>query len=41
MANFIIMDAPTTYNVIFGRPLLNAFRAVISMYHVVVKYPTE
>lgn len=38
MTNFIIQNAPATYNTIFGWRLLNTFRAVISTYHVIVKF---
>ncbi|KAL0367083.1 UNVERIFIED_CONTAM: hypothetical protein Sradi_3598400 [Sesamum radiatum] len=32
-------DIPSTYNVILGRPTLNAFRAIISTYHMKIKFP--
>ena len=38
---FLIVDAPSTYNMLLGRPSLNAIRAVASAYHMVVKFPTE
>lgn len=34
---FTAMETPATNNVIFGRPLLNTFRAVMLTYHLVVK----
>ena len=37
---FLIVDAPSAYNVILGRPSLNAIRAIPSAYHMVVKFPT-
>ena len=33
MVEFIIVDRPSVYNVILGRPTLNALRAVVSTYH--------
>ncbi|KAL0433275.1 UNVERIFIED_CONTAM: hypothetical protein Slati_2661800 [Sesamum latifolium] len=33
-------DVPSAYNVILGRPTLNMFQAVISMYHMKIKFPT-
>ena len=38
---FIIMEAPSVYNMLLGRPSLNAIRAIPSAYHMVVKFPTE
>ena len=37
---FLIMDAPSTYNILLGRPSLNAIRAIPSTYHMVLKFPT-
>ena len=37
---FLIVDAPSTYNVLFGRPSLNAIKAIPSAYHMVIKFPT-
>ncbi|KAL0313598.1 UNVERIFIED_CONTAM: hypothetical protein Sradi_5759100 [Sesamum radiatum] len=37
---FLIVDVPSTYNVILGRPTLNAFHAVISTYYMKIKFPT-
>ena len=38
---FLIVDAPSTYNMLLGRPSLNAIRAIPSTYHMVVKFHTE
>ena len=38
---FLIVDAPSAYNMLLGRPSLNAIRAVPSAYHMVIKFPTE
>ena len=37
---FIIMDAPSAYNILLGRPSLKAMRAIPSAYHMVIKFPT-
>ena len=37
---FLIVDAPSAYNMLLGRPSLNAIRAVPSAYHLVIKFPT-
>ena len=34
------MDAPSAYNILLGRPSLNAMRAIPSAYHMVIKFPT-
>ena len=38
---FLIVEAPLAYNMLLGRPSLNAIRAIPSAYHMVVKFPTE
>ena len=38
---FLIVEAPSTYKMLLGRPSLNAIRAIPSAYHMVVKFPTE
>ena len=38
---FLIVDAPSEYNMLLGRPYLNALRAVPSTYHMVIKFPIE
>ena len=37
---FLIVDAPSTYNILLGRPSLNAMRAIPSSYHMAIKFPT-
>ena len=37
---FLVVDAPSAYNMLLGRPSLNAIRAVPSAYHMVIKFPT-
>ena len=36
---FLIVDAPSAYNMLLGRPSLNAIRAIPSAYHMVIKFP--
>ncbi|KAL0454832.1 UNVERIFIED_CONTAM: hypothetical protein Slati_0822400 [Sesamum latifolium] len=40
MLKFLVVDVPSAYNIILGRPTLNAFQAVISTYHIKIKFPT-
>ena len=37
---FLIVDAPSTYNMLLGRPSLNTIRVVPSTYHMVIKFLT-
>ena len=37
---FLIVDAPSAYNMLLGRPSLNAIEAIPSAYHMVIKFPT-
>ncbi|KAL0407916.1 UNVERIFIED_CONTAM: hypothetical protein Sradi_1726000 [Sesamum radiatum] len=39
LLKFLVVDIPSAYNVILGRPTLNAFRAIISTYHMKIKFP--
>ena len=39
--NFLVVDSPSSYNVIIGRPTLNCSKASTSMYCLKVKFPTE
>ncbi|KAL0402092.1 UNVERIFIED_CONTAM: Transposon Ty3-G Gag-Pol polyprotein [Sesamum latifolium] len=39
LLKFLVVDVPSAYNVIGGRPTLNAFRAIISTYHMKIKFP--
>ncbi|XP_011069645.1 uncharacterized protein LOC105155468 [Sesamum indicum] len=40
MVPFLVVDSPFTYNVVLGRPRLNKFRAVVSTFHLKMKFPT-
>ena len=37
---FLIVDAPSAYNILLGRPSLNAIKAIPSAYHMMIKFPT-
>ena len=39
-ARFLIVDAPSTYNMLLGRPSLNAIKSIPSAYHMMIKFPT-
>ncbi|KAL0294162.1 UNVERIFIED_CONTAM: hypothetical protein Sradi_6900300 [Sesamum radiatum] len=40
MIKFLVVDTPSTYNVILRRPNLNSFQAIPSTYHLKLKFPT-
>ncbi|KAL0438614.1 UNVERIFIED_CONTAM: hypothetical protein Slati_2344400 [Sesamum latifolium] len=40
LLKFLVVDVPSAYNVILGRTTLNTFQAVISTYHMKIKFPT-
>jgi len=37
---FLVIDAPTSYNVLFGRPSLNTLGVVVSTPHLAMKFPS-
>ncbi|XP_073137918.1 uncharacterized protein [Henckelia pumila] len=39
LTRFTLVEAPSSYNVILGRPTMNSFRAVASAYHQKIKFP--
>ncbi|KAL0420349.1 UNVERIFIED_CONTAM: hypothetical protein Slati_3057800 [Sesamum latifolium] len=39
LLKFLVIDIPLAYNVILRCPTLNAFRAIISTYHMKIKFP--
>ena len=39
-ARFLIVDAPSAYNMLLGRPSLNVIKAIPSAYHMMIKFPT-
>ena len=38
-ARFLIVDAPSAYNMLLGRPSLNAIKVIPSAYHMMIKFP--
>ncbi|RRT67460.1 hypothetical protein B296_00015549 [Ensete ventricosum] len=41
MVHFMVVDLPSAYNAIIGRPTLNKLRAVVSTYHRSIKFLTS
>ena len=39
-ARFLIVNAPSAYNMLLGSPSLNAIKAIPSAYHMIIKFPT-
>ena len=39
-ARFLIVDAPSAYNMLLGKPSLNAIKVIPSAYHMMIKFPT-
>ena len=39
--DFLVVDCPSSYNVIIGRPILNRWKAATSTYCLKVKFPTD
>ena len=37
---FLVVDAPSAYNMLLGRLSLNAIKAIPSSYHMMIKFPT-
>ena len=37
-ARFLVVDAPSAYNMLLGRPSLNAIKAIPSAYHMMIKF---
>ena len=40
MTEFLVVDYPSTFNEVVGRPLLKALKAVTLIYHLTNKFPT-
>ncbi|KAL0458484.1 UNVERIFIED_CONTAM: hypothetical protein Slati_0475600 [Sesamum latifolium] len=41
LLKFLVVDVPSAYNLILGRSTLNTFQAVVSTYHMKIKFPTQ
>ncbi|KAK3029305.1 hypothetical protein RJ639_040141 [Escallonia herrerae] len=41
MLDFVVVKVPSAYNAILGRPALNQLQAMVSTYHLKMKFPTE
>ena len=39
-ARFLVVDAPSAYKMLLGRPSLNAIKAIPSAYHMMIKFPS-
>ncbi|XP_075674722.1 uncharacterized protein LOC142643880 [Castanea sativa] len=39
--DFLVVDCPSSYNVIIGRPTLNQWKATTSTYYLKIKFPTK
>ena len=39
-ARFLVVDAPSAYNMLLGIPSLNTIKAIPSAYHMMIKFPT-
>ena len=40
MADFLVIDQLSAFNAILGRPFLRALKAITSIYHLLMKFPT-
>ena len=40
MADFLVIDQPSAFNTILGRPSLRELRAITSIHHLLMKFPT-
>ena len=38
---FLVVDCSFAYNAILGRPTLNSWKTVTSIYHLMIKFPTD
>lgn len=41
LSTFYVIDAPSPFNIILGRPWINGAKAIPSTYHLCVKFPTD
>ena len=40
VTDFLAIDQPSTFNAVLGRPSLKALKAITSVYHLLMKFPT-
>ena len=40
MADFLVINQPSTFNAVLGRSSLRALKAITSIYHLLMKFPT-
>ena len=40
MEDFLVIDQPSTFNAVLGRPSLRALKVITSIYHILMKFPT-
>ena len=40
MADFLVIDQPSEFNAVLGRPSLRELRAITSICHLLMKFPT-
>ena len=40
IVRFLVVDAPSAYNMLLSRPSLNAIKVIPSTYHMMIKFPT-
>ena len=40
MTDFLVIDQPSTFNAVLGKPSLRALKAITSIYHLLMKFPT-
>ena len=40
MTDFLVIDQPSTFNAVLGRPSLRALKAITNIYHLLMKFPT-
>ena len=38
---FLVVDCSFAYNAVLGRPTLNSWKTVTSIYHMIIKFPTK
>ncbi|PON49326.1 hypothetical protein PanWU01x14_230980 [Parasponia andersonii] len=41
MTQFLVVDCPSAFNAVLGRSTLRELRAVTSIYHLTMKFPTQ